>query len=161
MSPICPAPTHVLPPPLSISLTRVVHLLQPMNLHDHNHPQFIAYLRVHPHVVCSVGLTGVWRHVCTVTVTQSGFTALKPRCVPLVIRPSRLPSAFYWVGPDVLWGFSIRCYGKTWTNFLAKPIFSKVHLFIPILKKEGFPFIKTAKNTENFKVGETTFLPKK
>ena len=29
---------------------------------------------------------------------------------------------WYWVGQKVGLGFSIRCYGKTQTNFLAKPI---------------------------------------
>ena len=38
-------------------------------------------------------------------------------------------------------------------------MFNEVHLFIPILKKESFLYIKTAKNAENFKVGEVTFLP--
>ena len=40
-------PNSCIAPPLSIFLTRVVHLLQPMNLHDHNHPQSIVYIKNH------------------------------------------------------------------------------------------------------------------
>lgn len=51
-----------------------------------------------------------------------------------------------------------------WKNlsklFRQHDVYFEVHLLFQFSKKEGFPFIKTAKNTENFKVGEITFLPK-
>ena len=48
----------------------------------------------------------------------------------------------YWVGQKVHSGFSIRCYGKTPTNFLANPIYgcldkSKTLLWVYLTEKRG------------------------
>ena len=37
---------------------------------------------------------------------------------------------FYWVGQKVLLGFSIWCWGKIQTNFLASPIYSRYQFFL-------------------------------
>ena len=41
----------------------------------------------------------------------------------LTVEQQNNKLGFYWVGQNVLSGFSIRCYRKTWMGVLANPIF--------------------------------------
>ena len=55
-------------------------------------------------------------HLPSLQLTQ-GFKNISSviRCLSIMI---------YWVGQKVCLDFSIRCYGKTWINFLANPIYT-------------------------------------
>ena len=56
----------------------------------------------------------------------------------------------YWVGQKVCSGFPVRCYGKTWMNFLPNPIDCLIHtrhrtkcyiyIYIYIYKISFYPF---------------------
>ena len=51
----------------------------------------------------------------------------------IIILPQKIKQGkLCWIGHKVHLGFSVTPYGKTQTNFLANPIFCKIHIHINI-----------------------------
>ena len=118
-----PCPTHAWPPPLSTFLTRLVHLLELMNLH-HNHLQSIVNIRVHSLLVMVI--LWIWSSLqcCTFTTLKILLDLFFNLRNSLLVRRSVDFGIILWVltlFPGTMWSDCFRTIRNRWVSVKAQP----------------------------------------
>lgn len=90
------SPTSAQPPSLSISPTKVVYLLQLINLHlaHHRHPKSIVYIKIYSWCCTFCG----FQHMCNDKYLLLQYQTEQSHCPknPLSSSCSSLPTSYYW-----------------------------------------------------------------